>query len=140
MTMQPLETFTKQRGIKFECRSVYTRPDGMMEDSAFHYKCRIAQGKRGFTLYFSQGSGIAHDPTASDVLSCLADDAASYENAGSFEEWASEFGLDTDSRKAEKMYRAVKRQAEQLRRVLGDDTYKYLLWDVMNAERDAETA
>ena len=138
--MTPLETFIQQREIKFECQPVYTRPDGIMADMSFHYKCRIQRYERGFTLYFSQGSGHTTEPTASEVLNCLADDAASYENAATFEDWASEFGYDTDSLKAEKIYRLVKRQAEQLKRVLGADNYAYLLWDVMNAERDAESA
>ena len=127
--MRPLEQFAKQRGITFECQPVNSR------------KCRIGQYKLAFTLYFSQGSGHTKAPTLCDVLSCMAaDDAASYENAGSFEDWAQEYGWDTDSRKAEKVYRAVKRQAEQLKRVLGADNYAYLIFDVMNAEREAESA
>lgn len=136
--MKPLETFLQQRQITFTCTPIDSRPDGIMADSAFHYKCRISQGKRGFTLYFSQGSAQTNDPTASDVISCVADDSVSYENAQSFEDWAQEFGYDLDSRKAEKIYRTVKRQAEQLKRTLGKDNYEYLIWDVMNAERDAE--
>jgi hypothetical protein len=136
--MTPLEQFIQQRGIKFTAHEVTLRPDGLMGDSFYHFKCRIAQGKRGFTLYFSQGSGLPNPPTAKDVLSCLADDAHSYENAsGDFERWAKEFGYDTDSRKAEKIYRITKRQSEQLRRTLGEDNYSYLLWDVMNAEHAA---
>lgn len=135
--MKPLEEFIQQRGIGFTCETVYTRPDGLMDDLAFHYKCRITQGKRGFTLYFSQGSGHSAAPTASDVLSCIADDAASFENARDFEDWATEYGFDTDSRKAEKIFRITKRQSETLRRVLGDDTYNYLIWDVMSAEHEA---
>lgn len=135
--MTPLATFIQQRGIKFECTPVNSRPDGLMNDLAFHYKCRIQQYRRGFTLYFSQGSGHTAEPTLADVLSCIADDAAGYENAGSFEDWAAELGFDTDSRKAEKIYRTTKRQSEQLKRVIGADNYAYLIWDVMNAEREA---
>jgi len=68
-------------------------------------------------------------PDAAHVLDCLASDASSYENAQSFEDWASEFGYDTDSRKAERIYRIVKRQAEQLKRTLGDEAYQELLWN-----------
>ncbi len=44
-------------------------------------------------------------PTAYDVLACLT----KY-NPGSFENFCSEFGYDTDSRKAEKTYNAVKEE------------------------------
>jgi hypothetical protein len=135
--MKPLAEFIEQRQIKFTCQPVNTRPDGLMNDLTFHYKCRITMGKRGFTLYFSQGSGHKTAPTLEDVLSCLADDAGSYENARSFEEWAGDYGWDADSRKAEKCYRAIKRQSEQLKRTLSPDTYDYLIQDVMNAEREA---
>src|ERR1700726_86874 len=87
-TKRPLEQFIEQRRITFKCEPVNVRPDGLMNDLAFHYKCRIAQYRRGFTTYFSQGSGHTTHPTLSDVLTCIADDAASYENAGSFEDWA----------------------------------------------------
>jgi hypothetical protein len=135
--MSPLQEFIKQRGIGFTCQAINSRPDDLMSDLAFHYKCRITKGRRGFTLYFSQGSAHTSAPTLKDVLECICDDAASYENAGSFENWASEMGWDTDSRKAEKSYRATKRQSEQLKRTLGPDTYEYLVYDVMNAERAA---
>jgi hypothetical protein len=138
--MRPVEHFANQRDLGFECQVVYTRPDGLMQDLAFHYKCRITQGRRGFTLYFSQGSTHTSPPTLGDVLRCVCDDAAGYENAGSFEDWAGEYGYEVDSRSAEKIYRAVKRQAEQLKRVLGQDNYDYLVQDVMAADREEECA
>lgn len=42
-------------------------------------------------------------PTATSALSCLLMDAEAF--GFTFEEWASEFGYDTDSRKAEATYR-----------------------------------
>ena len=122
--------FVDKHGIKFECHRVPARPDGMMSDGhiTHHFRCRIKCGNKSFGLYFSQGS--AEPPTVAEVLNCLASDASSYENASTFEDWASEFGFDTDSRKAEKSYRAVKRQAKQLKRVIGDEAYNELLWEV----------
>jgi hypothetical protein len=127
-----LADFISKHGIKFEQHTVYTRPDGLMSDDMFHYKVRILCGHKGFGLYFSTGKGWNRTPELADVLDCIASDASSYENAQSFEDWASEFGYDTDSRKAEKMYRAIKRQAEQLKRMLGEEAYQELLW---NTER-----
>lgn len=59
------------------------------------YKQTYAEGG---VAYLSQGI----PPTAYDILSCLT----KY-NPGSFGDFCSEFGYDTDSRKAEKVYRGV---------------------------------
>ncbi|HEY6766621.1 MAG TPA: hypothetical protein VI386_17820 [Candidatus Sulfotelmatobacter sp.] len=114
------------------------------------------QSPRGksFALYFSQGSAHTADPTLADVLDCLASHAREYENARQsanhaikriytneamqptakpskvFQEWASEYDYDADSRKAEKTFRAIKRQSEQLKRTLGQEAYEELLWKV----------
>jgi hypothetical protein len=130
MTIQSL---INKHNIKFSANWISERPDGLMEGPHNNYKCRITAGRRGFTLYFSQGYGIQGDPTIERVLDSLASDAADYENAQSFEDWASNYGYDTDSRKAEKIYRAVKRQAEQLKRTIGGEAYNDLLW---NTERE----
>jgi hypothetical protein len=128
-----LQSKIEKHNIKFNSSWISERPDGLMEGPHNNYKCRITCGRRGFTLYFSQGYGIQGDPTIERVLESLLSDAAGYENTQSFEDWASDYGYDTDSRKAEKIYKAVKRQAEQLKRTLGEDAYNDLLW---NTERD----
>lgn len=58
-------------------------------------------------------------PDEDDVMYCLAmnADALEYRN---FEDWASEFGYDEDSRKAETIYRACLEIALALRSALGD--------------------
>lgn len=85
--------------------------------------------RRVMTTYFSKGYGHnGAKPTATEVLSCLASDAAGLENNNSFEDWCDEYGYDTDSRKAEKTYKACKHIASRLRTFLGDDLYNQLLW------------
>lgn len=69
-------------------------------------------------------------PELSSVLDCLANDASSYDNSPDFESWASDLGLSTDSRKAEKCYRLVAEQAKKLRHLLGDEAYRDLLFNV----------
>ena len=64
-------------------------------------------------------------PDPCDVLSSLALDA-SILDAGSFEDWASEFGYDPDSRKAEATYRACLEIALKLRQGLGDEGLRKL--------------
>jgi hypothetical protein len=80
---------------------------------------------------FSHGFGVTPTPpAASDVLDCLASDAAGYDNAESFEDWASEYGYDPDSRKGERIYNTVGTQAGKLRRFLGNVLYEELLYQV----------
>jgi hypothetical protein len=155
---QTIEQFISKHGLNFECKRVESRPDGLMDSEYMtrHFKCRIfgqtepsrtTYAKvKNMSLYFSQGSGHKTDPTLADVLDCLASDASGYESATeqvylettpehrpSFECWASDYGYDTDSRKAEKTYKAIKRQAEQLKRTLGQAAYEELLY---NTERE----
>ena len=74
---------------------------------------------------FTQGSAHTTAPTAADVLECLASDADVMDHE-SFETWASDFGLDTDSRAAERTYRACLDQTLNLRRFLGEDAFAEL--------------
>jgi len=59
-------------------------------------------------------------PEACDVLYSLASDVGVLNSSG-FEDWASEMGYETDSRKAEKIYRECIETALKLRAALGDD-------------------
>ncbi len=103
---------------------------GGMPNGSSHYKCTLRCGRRQMTVYFSQGPAICREPTVEDVLDCIASDAAGFENAGSFEDWAGDYGYDTDSRSAEKTYRVIETQARKLRQLLyTEDAYKALLFD-----------
>jgi len=95
-----------------------------------HWRCVLQVADRRMTVYFSMGSAHGQrQPTVVEVLDCLASDAATYENAEDFENWARELGYSPDSRQAEKTYAIVRKQAEQLSRLLGTEAYKTLLWD-----------
>lgn len=106
---------------------------------ASHYKVRLKRRdpqnrvRRSLTTYFSMGYAHTKEPTAIEVLDCLASDAGTTENNPDFESWARELGYDDDSRKAERTYRVVSSQTERLKRFLGDDRYQELLW---NTERE----
>ena len=54
-------------------------------------------------------------PDEYDIITCLTKD-----DPGSFENFCSDFGYDTDSRSAEKTYKAVKAEWEKVLRVFGD--------------------
>jgi hypothetical protein len=126
-----MKDFTDQEQIKFSVIEVSTRPDGLMGDSSFHFHCRLRNNGHTMGLYFSMGSAHAGKyPELTEVLDCLASDAVSYEQAGAFEDWAEDFGYSSDSRAAEKIYRVVRRQAQQLKRLLGLAAYEQLLYSV----------
>lgn len=71
-------------------------------------------------------------PTAEMVLDSMASDSSGYENARGFEDWCSDYGYDTDSRKAERLYQTVAEQAKALRFFLGREAYESLLWDTQS--------
>jgi hypothetical protein len=104
----------------FETETLYTDKTG--ESKPRTYTARM-------TVHFSKGFGLkGAEPTAAEVLDCLASDAAGIENARSFEDWCSEYGYDTDSRRAEKTFKTCEHQASRLKTFLGDELFETLLW------------
>ena len=76
-------------------------------------------GVRRMSLYFSKGYGHnGAEPTAAEVLNCLRSDAWGADEL--FETWACDLGFDPDSRSAEKIYNAVRRQTAKLSKFLGE--------------------
>jgi hypothetical protein len=77
------------------------------------------------------GSAIAHTPQdrPAETLDSILSDAQAGEE--SFEDFCGNFGYDTDSRKAERLYRACQRTNKAVRRVFGDDFERFIA-----AERD----
>jgi hypothetical protein len=127
--MQSLKKFIRENHIRMTAEWADENPH--MADpmpGASHYKCKLKHGRRSMTVFFSMGSAHTGEPEPADVLDCLASDASGAENASSFEDWCSEYGYDTDSRKAEKTYRIIERQAEKLKNLLGGELYNELLW------------
>lgn len=122
--------FVARHGVKMSVHRAVSNPH--MQDDAWtlgatHWKVGLTKANRRMILYWSQGSAIRHEPKIADVLDALASDASGIEGARDFADWASGYGYDVDSRKAEKTYRTVTRQAAALRRVLGDDAFGELL-------------
>jgi hypothetical protein len=131
--MRTLGQFIKDNRIKVSCcEMVGENPNCPDWTDAYHYKVtlssRVESSRRQMTVYFSMGYAHNNEPTAADILDCLASDAASVDNARSFEEWAADYGYDTDSRKAEKIFRACEAQAAKLSAFLGDE-YSNLLYE-----------
>jgi hypothetical protein len=130
-TMTTLKSFIAEHKISMSADWADSNPNmSDMPAGSSHWRCILRCGGRRMTVPFSQGPAISREPTVEDVLDCLASDAAGYENALCFEDWAHEYGYDADSRKAEHTFNAVKRSAEKLRQLLDDsDTYNALLFE-----------
>ena len=117
------------------CEMVGENPNCPDWRDAYHWKVTLRakiDGRRTqLTCFFSMGYGLDREPTAADILDCLASDSASVENCVGFEDWAGDLGYDPDSRTAEKTFKACRKAAERLEKFLGRD-YRDLLY---NTER-----
>lgn len=77
------------------------------------YVKRNPRGKSMYDHKLIRRERIA--PTTYDVLAC-----ATKSNPGTFEDFCGEYGYDTDSQKAEKIYFAVQREWRGIRSIFGD--------------------
>jgi len=76
--------------------------------------------------------GSIRDPNAEDgngaigAISCYASDGMAFRSSINLIDFCYNFGYDTDSRKAEKIYKACEKADKRLSRVFGDD-YGFLV-------------
>jgi hypothetical protein len=124
-----MDQFVAKHRITAEVGYADSNPNMADSENMYHFKITLKRKGKRLTTYFSQGYGISTEPSAEDLLNCLGSDSAGIENAASFEDWASEYGYDTDSRKAERTFKVCERQAAKLKAFLGEDAYKELLWE-----------
>ncbi len=133
--MMSIEDFIKTHGIHYkECNKMHQNPHALDWKNADHWEVVLhitGKGKEPeFITYYSMGKGHkGKRPTMAQVLDTIASDAAGYEDSGSFEEWAMNYGYNPDSRQAERTYRLVEQQSRELRRFLGKEAYESLLRD-----------
>lgn len=93
--------------------------------SIVHADCMAFEAEKGKLATPARwGSKPIPTPEAVDVLYCLVldSDALEYD----FEEWAANFGYDTDSRKAEEIYRACLDIGLKLIRAIGSERLREL--------------
>jgi hypothetical protein len=132
-TFHTLASFIKRNGLSMKAEHAEENPS-MRDFEGDHWKVIIEKGSKGnghrMTTYFSKGTGHeGREPKLKEVLDCIVSDAVSVENSNSLEDWARDLGYDEDSRKAEKIFKTCLRGAKKLRRLLGTETYKELLFD-----------
>lgn len=95
------------------------------------WEITFSRDDKVFTLDFFTGMGLRKkpknkwadpkpvEPAAADVLYSVVLDAQACEV--SFEDWADDFGYDTDSRSALETYRACQKNGNQYRRIIGQN-------------------
>jgi hypothetical protein len=127
--LEPFEEFIKARKVSSSIEEIDERPDSTWDGdpNARHFRAVLHNGKARLTAYYSQGSGIKGTPKTGDILRAIVSNAQLVEGRD-FKEFAAELGLDDDSRKAEKSYRLCSKEAEKLRRFLGEEDYKFCLY------------
>lgn len=103
----------------------YKQGDKVHRAQLVEWECEHGRRARTFSGSILGTSGKLIEPKLDDVLYSLASDADAIEHP-TFESWASDFGYDTDSRKAEAIYRACLETALKLRSALGDEGLRQL--------------
>lgn len=97
--------------------------------SANHWLVTLRMGRKRMQVPYSTGAALGA-PDATDVLDTLASDASSIWNARDFEDWAGDYGYDTDSRQAYRTWQLTSRQAKRLQQFLGVELHRTLIEDV----------
>jgi hypothetical protein len=129
--MQTLERFMKASQVAMRCREVAinggSTPEAMSPLDPHQYACELyaSDGEPRVKAIIGSDNG---PPDLSEVLDAVAAEAAVAEEARGYEQWALQMGFNPDSRYGEKVYRSVRRRAQRLRQLLGDDHYQQLLW------------
>lgn len=78
------------------------------------------------SMHYKTGTGITGRPDPAEVLASSCRDYIDAHRAGSFEDWAAEMGCDTDSRKAEVIYRTYLDLSVPLQKLLSGGKVGYL--------------
>ena len=81
------------------------------------YRVTLSYQGRSYSLYFYQGTGIDHDPRASDVIACLSSDLSILTSCDTLKCFGDCFGWSEDTADT---YRAIKRQSARYSKLIGD--------------------
>ena len=80
------------------------------------FKCQLNRDRKQYTFNFGQSVAAgSNPPSIYDILACLT----KYDPED-FENFCTNYGYDTDSRKAYKTYKAVVREWQAVNRLFGD--------------------
>lgn len=110
--------FAKKHGITLTVVGEPEYKKHFVDDKEYRYvfKMKLKRNGKSYTFDFGQSINAGSEtPTMYDVLTCLQKS-----DVGSFENFCSEFGYDNDSRKAEKVYKAVCKEYEAVEKLFSD--------------------
>ena len=111
------EFVLEQMGVVMTYKRTDTRPDADSWDrNASHYRVSVRRCANRMSTAYSMGAAYTTGPELVDVMDSLLRDSEGVEGAD-FETWAGDYGYDTDSRRAERTFKACKRQAVSLGRL-----------------------
>jgi len=128
--MIALSRFISEAGITATAERAGNNPHMISSTPMHHWRVTLRIGRSRMLVPFSKGLGHkCAEPTADEVLECLAADSSSVESAEDFAEWCREFGYEDSDRSARRTYAQCQKQAMRLREFLGDSDYETLLWD-----------
>ena len=109
------KTGTKLSVNGFEYGPYFDR-DEKEKVKRYIFRCRLTRGGKSYSFKFGQSiNDGCKEPTIYDVLSCMQKS-----DVGTFENFCDEFGYDTDSRRAERVYKAVRVEWKAMERLFGD--------------------
>jgi hypothetical protein len=119
-------------GLKELCAKVMTQvrwgaPKNPEFPNSNGWTITLFYKRHQLTVPFYTGYGIKGEPTAIDVLSCLLSDSNSADQ--DFDSWCQDLGYDSDSRKAERIYKACESISCKLHKFLGEDYETFLSAD-----------
>lgn len=114
--MRSIRHYVQNHGLTVD---ILAGPDWTVSEDGWEhhrYDLLLNNPEQGTTMVicgYTNGIGITEGPDEKpeEVIDALVSDSWGYENSDGFEDWADEHGIDTDSRKAERTYEAVKKQA-----------------------------
>lgn len=117
-----VKKFLEETGTKITITWVdcVKNPWGEKNDNFYHnqYKVIIRRNNKRMTVKFTDSvynTERGENPTEYDILACLQ----KYD-VGTFEDFCAEFGYDEDSRRAEKTYKAVVKEYNNVIRLFDD--------------------
>lgn len=140
MTGQRLSLAARITADGITADAAFGAPDNDTFTNATGWTVTLSRRDSDDTITVPFYMGSAHGttpPTVAYVLSALLSDAAGVDNAdGDFEKWCGEYGYDTDSRRAERTFKAAKEQTADLRDFLGD-LYGDYVWETDEQDKRA---
>lgn len=132
-TAKKVDEFANEIGLSFSSSEGELVYDGCWK--AYQYTVTLARGGSVMTLDFKQGVGVKELPSLAVVLECVLSDINGI-NDMTFEEWANDFGYDSDSRSAESIFNACKKEYDDLNNLLTKDEQDVFYQIILDAYFD----